>query len=445
MDKHRFSSGDLARSLVAKELNFTLDKPAAEKQADAIYNTIAGTDDIYAAIDQEAIHKAPTSLPPPPPSSPPKNLDDMYAKVIKKSKHNQDRSQASSRLSNYDDLEAGNAIKLRKKSLQHEDDRLSLTNETKRFSGNSPTSVPIPDSSYRNTPSPKNINLKEDPGYETIDRVRNQNHSYETIDKNVAKHKIEKNIDPGYETVKEPFKKHDSQKRKTIHSTTGATHSHNSIDMMQRSSLHEARSIGIEPGYETVPSGPESMLSNDPGYEHILRSERRTSDSDPNYEVLRPHNSNSPYASIQSKSQVAGYSVINKKPKIPDSDWMANNNDNCNSEPNYESMPHEPLYNTGSESDPNYESVGPKDPNYESVKYFDVAMKEPPYEKVHNDTVLNDNASGAQFQRLGSASGYERVKSILKHDKEDQNDNKTNGAPAVNPGEMAPVSDYFHV
>lgn len=65
------------------------------------------------------------------------------------------------------------------------------------------------------------------------------------------------------------------------------------------------------------------------------------------------------------------------------------------SEPNYESMPHELIHqpyssvggwlSSGSDLDPNYESVSNGDPNYESVKYMSLSRKsttEPPYEKV---------------------------------------------------------------
>lgn len=69
------------------------------------------------------------------------------------------------------------------------------------------------------------------------------------------------------------------------------------------------------------------------------------------------------------------------------------------SEPNYESMPHEPNYASvggrgcglDSDADPNYESVGHaagNDPNYESVKYMSLEAKaaeeDPPYERVSN-------------------------------------------------------------
>ena len=83
------------------------------------------------------------------------------------------------------------------------------------------------------------------------------------------------------------------------------------------------------------------------------------------------------------------------------------------SEPNYESMPHdtnEPNYASvcrpgDSDTDPNYESVNHTDPNYESVKYMSVGQsEEPPYEQVNN-LLLNANADG-----------YEKVKNKKKMD-----------------------------
>ena len=63
--------------------------------------------------------------------------------------------------------------------------------------------------------------------------------------------------------------------------------------------------------------------------------------------------------------------------------------DTYDSEPNYESMPHEPSYASvgcrAVDFEPNYESVNNGDPNYESVRYSSGAahnLQEPPYEKL---------------------------------------------------------------
>ncbi|XP_014614125.1 PREDICTED: uncharacterized protein LOC106792305 isoform X2 [Polistes canadensis] len=77
------------------------------------------------------------------------------------------------------------------------------------------------------------------------------------------------------------------------------------------------------------------------------------------------------------------------------------------SEPNYESMPHdsgEPNYASvcrpgDSDTDPNYESVSHGDPNYESVRYMSVtASEEPPYEQVSN------------YKSETNIDGYEKIK-----------------------------------
>ncbi|KAI4502908.1 hypothetical protein M0802_001952 [Mischocyttarus mexicanus] len=77
------------------------------------------------------------------------------------------------------------------------------------------------------------------------------------------------------------------------------------------------------------------------------------------------------------------------------------------SEPNYESMPHdsgEPNYASvcrpgDSDTDPNYESVSHGDPNYESVRYISVAAsEEPPYEQVNS------------YKPETNIDGYEKIK-----------------------------------
>lgn len=174
-----------------------------------------------------------------------------------------------------------------------------------------------------------------------------------------------------------------------------------------------------------------SGLSSDPGYEAVDSSRknnsitRTTSTNDPNYEVLHPqyirddsHQNNSttlrngidvlPMYSSQYKhrqisnasSEDPGYEKVRLRKRIDlDQD--------TDSEPNYESMPHdagEPNYASvcrpgDSDTDPNYESVSHSDPNYESVKYMSVTQTEdPPYEQVSNYKVDAD------------PDGYEKVK-----------------------------------
>lgn len=276
----------------------------------------------------------------------------------------------------------------------------------------------------------------DDPGYETIDRKKSINHGYETIAH--KERKDSQNQDPGYETVKEVNKTNNLLKL-----------NHLNMD-----------------------SGPNSIISSDPGYEHISKTDHNASDSDPNYEVLRNQPPTPPYATIAPNYKVQPtYSTVNKRsPKY--NNWPVNNDD-ATVEPNYESMPNDPLYNTGSESDPNYESVRPKDgnyesvnaqdpnyeslrckdpkyesvrskesklydsvrskkdPNYESVKYFELSKKEPPYEKVSED-----GAACFGVERSDSSAGYEKIN--VTNDK-DPNSSIKNG------GDPPPVGDYFQV
>ncbi|XP_048477568.1 uncharacterized protein LOC105383881 isoform X1 [Plutella xylostella] len=378
VDKHRFSSGDLIRPLVAKELNFDIDTNDAP--TDNLYNSIDGphcsdysSTEPNTSINSERVTESPS-----------RNLDDMYAKVNKKSKGKTDETKRKSK-----DLDNGETSKLR----------------------------------------------GDDPGYETIERKKSMNHNYETIAH--KERKISQNQDPGYETVKD------------IHKLgPNAIYANNNL-------LNKLNHL--------ADSGPNSMISSDPGYEHISKiNDNSASDSDPNYEVLRNQPSTPPYATIAPNYKVQPtYSTVNKKDKY--SDWSANNNDEAAMEPHYSSMPHEPLYTTGSESDPNYESVRPKDPNYESVstqdpnyeslrlkdpkyesvrsksstrskdpnyesvKYFELSKTEPPYEKV--------NAGASGVERSDSAAGYERI-NVAR----DPRSSISNGG-----GVEPTVSDYFQV
>lgn len=373
VEKHRFSSGDIIRPLVAKELKFDID--SQDTNVDNLYNSIdgPGCSDYSSTDANNSINSEHRGS-----ESPSRNVEEMYAKVIKKAKAKEE-ARRSKELSNALDAE----VKFR----------------------------------------------VDDPGYETIDKKK-INHGYETIP-----HKDRKNSnnqDPGYETVK------DIKPNQSLTNNNILNKAHYGND-----------------------SGPNSILSSDPGYEHISKADNSASDSDPNYEVLRNQPPTPPYATITPSYKLQPtYSVVNKK--SGKSDWSANNNDEATLEPNYESMPNDPVYTTGSESDPNYESVRPKDPNYEcmssrdpnyesirrkdpkyesvrskdskydsirsrepnyeSVKYLELSRKEPPYEKVNN------TASGS-VQRKDSASGYEKI-SVPKN-----KDSESGGT----------VSDYFQV
>lgn len=354
---------------------FVISNPGKEDSAiDNLYNAIDSSADPAAADPRAADTRVS--------ESPSRNLDDMYAKVIKKAKAKDDARRRS---------------------------KESISEDTPNTS------------KYR----------ADDPGYETIDRKKSINHGYETITRNETN---SQNQDPGYETVKDLYKL-----------GPNAIYANNNL-------INKLNNL--------ADSGPSSLVSSDPGYEHISKIDHSASDSDPNYEVLRNQPPTPPYATIAPNYKLQpAYSTVNKNPDKYD--WSANNNDQATQEPNYESMPHEPLYNTGSESDPNYESVRPKDPNYESVsaqdpnyeslkpkdpkyesvrskssarsdpnyesvKYFDMS-KEPPYEKVHNGDPM--------VERADSTGGYERINV----------GNNRDPKSSISNGTDATVSDYFQV
>jgi hypothetical protein len=314
--------------------------------------------------------------------SPSRNVEEMYAKVMKKTKGKADESRRSK----------------------------DFTSETEPNT-----------SKYRG----------DDPGYETIDRKKSINHGYETIAH--KERKTSQNQDPGYETVKD------------INKGSHSNFSNNNL---------------LKLNHVNVDSGPNSIISSDAGYEHIAKTDNNASDSDPNYEVLRNQPPTPPYATIAPNYKVQPtYSTVNKRANKYNN-WPANNNEDPTIEPNYESMPNDPLYTTGSESDPNYESVRPKDPNYESVnnqdpnyeslrckdpkyesvrskkdpnyesvKYFGMSKKDPPYEKVNNDSGVN-----ATVERSDSSAGYEKIN--IPANREPKSGNS---------GPDGTVSDYFHV
>ncbi|KAM3966994.1 uncharacterized protein ACR2FA_011877 [Aphomia sociella] len=390
VEKHRFSSGDLIRPLVAKELNFDLDQ--RDNPADNLYNSIDGPgySDYSSADANTSMNSEQRTI-----ESPSRNVEEMYAKVMKKAKGKTDET-----------------VRRPKDISNNEGD-----SHTSKYRG-------------------------DDPGYETIDRKKSINHGYETIAHNERKNS--QNQDPGYETVKDI-------------KIGGPNTNFTNNNLMK---LNHA----------LVDSGPNSIISSDHGYEHISKTDNNASDSDPNYEVLRNQPPTPPYATITPNYKVQPtYSTVNKRP-TKYNNWPTNNNEEPTLEPNYESMPHDPLYTTGSESDPNYESVHPKDsnyervaqdpnyeslrckdpkyesvrskdpkydsvrskkdPNYESVKYFELSKREPPYEKVNNEAT-----SSTTVERSDSAAGYEKINVPNNRDPKS----------SINNGPDGVVSDYFQV
>ncbi|KAL6268064.1 hypothetical protein P5V15_001150 [Pogonomyrmex californicus] len=165
-----------------------------------------------------------------------------------------------------------------------------------------------------------------------------------------------------------------------------------------------------------------------------------------NYEMLRPQSSrgnNYKFNPISIKNNMDTYSMPFKRRQVSNASSddhgyekvQLRQRDELNdtdSEPNYESMPHdmnEPNYASvcrpgDSDTDPNYESVNHTDPNYESVKYINVVQnEEPPYEQVNN-FLLNANADG-----------YEKVKSKKKPNIDYEKINLNNSLERINRGD----------
>ncbi|CAH3981942.1 unnamed protein product [Pieris brassicae] len=349
VEKHRFSSGDLIRPLVAKELNFDIDQ---KEQADNLYNSIEGPNlSDYSSADANTSINSERAT-----ESPSRNVEEMYAKVIKKTK------------------------------TKEETIKVKDSNEEKlKFRG-------------------------DDPGYETIDR-KQSSHGYETI----SRKRKSQTQDPGYETVKEMhigqnftnnnLKQHlvsDSGPNSIISNDAGyeliAKTDNNASD--SDPNYEVLRNNPPTPPYATISSnykvqatystvnkrtGKYSGLPNnnepsvEPNYESVTNDPIYTtgSESDPNYESVRPK------------------------------------------EPNYESLRgKDPKYESVRSKNSRHDSVRSKnDPNYESVKYFELSKKEPPYEKVDmgENSGIERSDSSAGYERI-NISNIREPKSINNSD-----------------------------
>ncbi|XP_033226436.1 uncharacterized protein LOC117178957 isoform X2 [Belonocnema kinseyi] len=172
--------------------------------------------------------------------------------------------------------------------------------------------------------------------------------------------------------------------------------------------------VEVDHGYEAVDSSrkptpivaPASNPSNAPDYEMLRPQYSRDPSHQPHPSAGTRNGEALPIYALPFKhrqvsdasSEDPGYERVRLPKRVeldPDTD----------SEPNYESMPHEPNYASvcrpgDSDADPNYESVNHNDPNYESVKYMSMVQGEdPPYEQV-NSYKCEVNAS----------AGYQEVK-----------------------------------
>lgn len=388
VEKHRFSSGDIVRPLVARELNFDIDQK--ESTADNLYNSIDGPgySDYSSTEPNTSINSEQRAA-----ESPSRNVEEMYAKVMKK-KAKEESQRRSKDLSNAD-----------------------LDPKAAKYRG-------------------------DDPGYETIDRKIFAGHGYETI---ARKERKNSNQDPGYETVKDINK-----------ITQPSNHTNNNLLKLNHLTVDSGPNsiISSDPGYEHISKGDANASDSDPNYE-VLRNQPSTppyATIAPNYKVQptystvnkRPGKYNWPANNNDESILEPNYESMSNDPLYTTG---------SESDPNYESVrPKDPNYESVSAQDPNYESLrckdpkyesvrsrdskydsvrSKKDPNYESVKYFELSNREPPYEKVNSVP----NEDGPSVDRSDSSAGYEKIKVLPTKDPKS----------SINNGADCTVSDYFQV
>ncbi|KAK9305093.1 hypothetical protein QLX08_003778 [Tetragonisca angustula] len=257
------------------------------------------------------------------------------------------------------------------------------------------------------------------------------------------------------------------RKSSLIENNKIASSSHDSMEMQRKESDSDVNNFHLEADVLMKSSSPSSSRTGDGfdslsfaldhGYEGINNDllKKHSTSCDSNYEVLCPQqrltmdtaadhqqtsssisislrnnvnlpitcsssvstSSPSTFSSTSSSSASSSYSVPFKHRQISNASSedpgyekvrLRNRSEiDTDSEPNYESMPHdagEPNYASvcrpgDSDTDPNYESVNHGDPNYESVKYMSVTRaEEPPYEQVN------------AYKPEQDPNGYEKVK-----------------------------------
>ncbi|XP_076174857.1 uncharacterized protein LOC143150464 isoform X2 [Ptiloglossa arizonensis] len=294
-----------------------------------------------------------------------KSLEDMYAKVMKKKKEAEEQSDAqpSSHSSVQHPAEVV-AISGRKPSLV----------EINRISWSSHDSTEIqkkePDSAHYSASNSSIGNLDLETDVLKLTRI-----VCDDVDTEVNANldvSINSVFDHGYEAV--------------------------SSDLAKKNAMIRA---SCDPNYEVL--RPQRSNADDADYRQnsdvsASISARNSTDLSTTYSVSLKHRQTS-----NASSEDPGYEKVRLRRRI-DTDL------DTDSEPNYESMPHdsgEPNYASvcrpgDSDTDPNYESVNHGDPNYESVKYMSVARpEEPPYEQVNS------------FKSEPSLDGYEKIKKHL--------------------------------
>lgn len=354
--------------------------------------------------------QANSPLPPTPPTASPTNLDDMYAKVHKPQRRSQQQPQQQiNRLSwpheppvslehCYETLEKNKKLSPRKSDVsdigyekirQNEAGYERIHKRTHLLSESSEK-----DSCASNDPGYERLapcdidpnyeilrpNNKTEPGYSVVNKKKKIDHreiisepNYESIVNNIQQSDAsECNYEPNYESVKSVVNK--TKITETIdpgyEQLDNNDPNYESVPLVAKKVKNvEASECSYEPNYESVPPVINKTKRN----EVIHSGYERLDDNDPNYE------------SVPS---------IGKDMKISDS-----------YEPNYESVPSSDGDNYATVKQRSTESES--DPNYESVKYLDVTLNEPPYERLNNQS---DPSDYEQLSSDGlSAPGYERI------------------------------------
>lgn len=225
--------------------------------------------------------------------------------------------------------------------------------------------------------------------------------------------------------------------------------SHESVEIQKREQDNYYHHFSTETNALPLPNAKEVDANNsnansegDHGYEFVNSNHKSNlnlnsnSNSDPNYEMLRPQYNETPknedYPSTSARneetlpiysmpfkhrqvsnasSEDPGYERVRLPKRVVDLDQ------DTDSEPNYESMPHEPNYASvcrpgDSDGDPNYESVQHNDPNYESVKYVTMPQNvDPPYEQLNNYSADHSTSGGYEMvqKKKNIDPDYEKI------------------------------------
>uniref|UniRef100_A0A182QG54 Uncharacterized protein n=1 Tax=Anopheles farauti TaxID=69004 RepID=A0A182QG54_9DIPT len=215
-----------------------------------------------------------------PKKSPSKDLEGMYAKVMKKNKLSKVPSQNSSPVPLRKDGSTDDHLKQQYLS----DSDASQFNGSGSLHGGSPNRKQATGTQRNSTGTCSN----KDPGYETIPGDNAKASAAELARKSADYAQIQK-LHRNHTPAASDLTAMSAVIAQGIGKVSlGALEICHGID---KHYLERSFTADSEPGYESLPDTRGSI--NDPGYETLNRSSNRTeSDSDPNYEILRPAGNN---------------------------------------------------------------------------------------------------------------------------------------------------------